>query len=326
MELNIFKIEENLNKISNILKLDGSKYEFAINSEINRLYEKFKTTRGYSDLIKNESDQYYDNCLKSISFIIKYSMEVFKITEKITPAIINKENSIDLGISIDNTGIQQFDNPIFYIRDLVEYYLNTFREIFILIENNCITGALARMRVLLEIYCIFTYFLKYPNTIRRYLDHFIVKNYNGKIKYSQIITPYEKQNYDRIKEKYKNEFDKFIKNYGWANNLKFPDSFDEIQREASHDNLQRYEFIKSMYSLLSEYSHSSASIVYQHKMINKQNIIAFIVFSGDMCISIVSTYIDWIFQNFEQINSEIKYLVPIMDELRKKILPIHPLI
>ena len=325
MDIDIFKIEENLERISQKIKADRNEYQNVLDIEIKRLYDKFKTTKGYSDLIKNRYNPYFENGLKSISFIIKYLLEVFQLIKNVTPKIINTENAINLGITLDKNENQAYNNPMYYIRDLIEYYLDTFREIYFLVENNFIFGALARMRILLEIYCIFNYLLLNPIAIRRYIDHSFVKKYNNKIKYAQNVTYQEELLFISIKEKYKDEFEYFSKNYGWAINLKNFDSFDEIQKIASNNDKSRYDFIKSMYSMLSEYSHSSAFIVYKQNNLSKFNIIAFLVFCGDMSLSIISKYINWIFQNFENMDNDVKYLIPILEYLRQLIFPIHPL-
>jgi hypothetical protein len=312
--MTVFNIKENLNKLSKISILDQIEYSKAIDNEIKLLLEKLKTTRGYSDLLKKPKNKYYDNALKTTSFVIEYSIEIFDILKTITPKNIDHHTAKILGILLrdDDPNKDNYYNIMYCIRDLIEYYIQTFHEIYTLIENNFINGYLARLRVLLETYCIFKFFLKFPDTIERYIDHSFIKRHLTKIKYSQYINHNETVQFGELKNKYLYEYDNFIKNYGWAGNkIKHLDSFNEIQVIASNGKKDKYDFIKRMYSLLSEYSHSSAFIVYKQNRISQFNILQFLIFSEDMCISIIEDYIDWIFQNYPNMDNNINYLSPV---------------
>jgi hypothetical protein len=314
----VFNIHENMNKMFNEIK-SGKEKEEIIKQEVKRIHEKFQTTRGYSDLLKGKSDIEDENDLKICSFIIVYATEVLETIAKI---IRKHETMAENSFSDENT--KQIGNPLNNFHMLIEHYLDIFKEVLILNENNYIYGAISRSRSLIEMLFIFRYLTSNPEAFIRYSDHGFLKYIERSKEWKISVRSSEMDRYEKIKIKYKSEYKTFIKNYGWVKDIKNPTGIGgliDILTEIHGDRATMY--LKDWYKLLSEFSHSSFFVVSRP---NRKYIPDFLPFAILYCLEILCNYIGNLVENF--MLSEIENLPAIITGLSEIIIdnlqPSHP--
>ena len=236
--------------------------------------------------------------------VLQYLKETELYLKNVTEEILNGNN--------ENYGL------LLIFQKLINYQINIFKEIYILSVNDCFLGAIGRYRLFLEIYCILKYFIKYPDAILRFIDHYLLRNYLFDKKINpHLITVENTKFHNELKKKYKNEYKIFIKNYGWAcHKLNEPNSIKELFKLTFEIN--EIDFINIEYNNVSEYSHASLSIA----MKNKININAFYNFlgkSGSLSFVMMRIYINWIIYILKTNDKRLMAIIEILDNLEKTI-------
>jgi len=316
--MQIFNIFDNLERMHNNIKTGKGKDD-VLKQEINILNKKFQTTRGYFDLLKGKSDPQDENDLKICSFVIIYASEVL---EAITKIIKKRETMPEKSFSDENKNVLK--NPLNSIHMLLVHYLDIFKEVLILNENNFIYGAISRSRSLLEMFFIFHYLFCNPESFERYSDHGFLRYIERSKKWKIPLRASEIERYEQIKIKYNDEYGKFIKNYGWVKEIKNPNGIGGLIDLFTNVNDDKTIFyLKDWYKVLSEFSHSSFFIVSRPE---RKYVPDFLPWAIIYCLEMLRAYTDYLVDKFKL--SEIEYLPDIIGGLIgiiiNNIQPYHP--
>lgn len=285
-------------EILEILKgKQSEEFSSLINTIIKEITDKEKTCR---DIIKQQEDKQTRllEIFAETALGIQFLKETQAYVTKIKSEIIEKGNDKD--------------SILITLGNMAEYNLGVLKEIYVMSVNNCFLGAMGRYRVFLETYCIFLYFVKYPDAIVRFMDHYALREYQGKRR-SKMETDDNKK-FSELRNKYKNEYDVFCKNYGWAcHTLSNPNSIKELFRYAFDDS--DYYFIKNEYNKASEYSHASLNIAMKKKL-TMNEVADFLVRSGELSITLMQFYILWIVDISKENDNRLHILVVILQKLK----------
>jgi hypothetical protein len=312
MNYSLFEIEDQIEKLTDnltdeeMMGIFTGKPNFNYLIEIDLLMQNVLNKKLHcKNLFKMQEEKYSQSTIAfaDTAFLLEYLTETENYLSKIKTKIVDNEND---------------KHYLFVLEKLVNYFLSVFKEIYVMLSNNCFLGATGRYRIFLEIYCIFKYFNKYPDSISRYVDHFVIKDYLMRKKfYPGAIRPKDKENYQIVHKRHKSEYSTFKQNYGWAcQKLKNPQSIKEIIRLALDDI--EYSFITSEYNLVSEFSHASLNIaMLQH--INKSELLKILIKSCDLGITIMRIYIGWIIQISEKEDKRLLALSDFLGRLAKSI-------
>jgi hypothetical protein len=301
---NVFDIPQHLTAMSRnpAINLYGPERDKVISDEIQRVYKAWIENKKIFSTVENRGVAKFDKELMTMSFLIKYLSELNKMIEILTPRMIGPtEDFIDpYGIPVF-MGFQKLTNSRFEIvRNVLSYYMDIYKEIYFLIKNDCLPGALARMRVLIETYCIFIFFSKHPGCIDKFVDHsFITEFLQKKNENPASITQPEEDRYEVIRQKFKtdDDFKRFCTHYGWAgDDIKNTATNTEIIKFAVHGDEKAYKDLHNFYNYLSEFSHTSAFAVISDKAIDINVVKYNLDILGDMFLSLTYTYIDWFSQ------------------------------
>jgi len=264
--MNIYKGKLNLN------------YQITIDLLMQNIMNQKIVCKEFFRLQEDKRSQ-FNRAFTDAALILEYLKESENYVAKIKKEIINDEEK---------------DGVLFVLEKLVKYFLSVFKEIYVMSINDCFLGATGRYRIFLEIYCIFQYFNKYPNTIVRFVDHYLIKEYLTKKHSNSNITIEDTKNFYSLKRKYKDEYMSFKQNYGWAcQKLENPNSIKEIIKFALND--AEFFYVNTEYNIVSEYSHASLNMAMM-KNININAVYNFLGKSGALSIAIMRFYIGWIIE------------------------------
>jgi hypothetical protein len=300
------------------IKKSGKNKDDIIKQEIDILNKKFQTTRGYSDLLKGKSDLHDENDLKVCSFVIIYVDEVL---EAITKIIRKREKMPKNSFSGENKFLNE--NPLNSIHMLIVHYLDIFKEVLILNENNFIYGAISRCRSLLEMFFIFQYLFCNPESFERYSDHGFLRYIERSKEWKIPLRASETERYEQIKIKYNDEYNNFIKNYGWVKGIKNPNGIGGLIDLLTNVKDNKIIFyLKDWYKGLSEFSHSSFFIVSRP---DRKYIPDFLPLAILYCLEMLKAYTDYLSEKF--MLSEVEYLpniiVGLIEIIINNIQPYH---
>ena len=310
MNYTILDINKYINKIVNkysseeIHQILGGKtnenFSSHINPIMNEIIDKKKLCK---DLIKQQEDKQIklSELFAETALVIQFLKEAQSYLIKIKNEIIDKENTIA--------------SILLTLGNMTEYNLNVLKEIYVMSMNNCFLGAMGRYRVFLETYCIFLYFIKYPDAIVRFMDHFTLRDYKSKRRAKLEIDDTKK--YNELRKKYGPEYTNFCKNYGWAcHTLNNPNSIKELFKYAFDDN--DYHFINTEYNKVSDYSHASLNIAMKKKL-SIDEVPDFLVRSGELSITSMQFYILWIMDISDKNDKRLCLLIEMLQNLKNTI-------
>jgi len=326
MNYNVFDIEIRLNNIekqlkgtnfiqdtyNDINKLHNSEYRIILENEVKDIHKKVSLCKDIFK-VQNVINPRFQMDLDATVLILQLLTEIEKYITKNVPEIITNKFA-ELAKKEQYYEFQYMNNNIVFIsiiRSMVVYFFNIHKEIFYLSNQSLHIGVFARFRVLIEIYSIIKFFIEHQECVIRFFDHQIIRNHIINKKWNQINDNIELYNF--VKNKYKNEFNTFKMNYGWAGKyITRHNSIKEIMDIAFKDKYEKEHF-KKEYDLLSEYSHVSSYTINTIGNISKGNLSLILARSNELSIYLTEVYLKIILTNTKYKEEPIAYILPLLN-------------
>jgi hypothetical protein len=336
MNYNVFSLAETLN---NIIKDSLEEVNFPYqephmdvdilkwDENIKKTVEKFLSQRMTCYQIletqrqRNSQKPKLPEEIVNAAFIIELSSEIEKLMFAYTPKIIGPTEDVDLdGLLIFN-GQNKYKAQMFdQLHKILVNFLKVGKEIYDLIMAQDYYGAIARYRMLIETYSIFSFFTNHPDCIAKFRDQAIVKQHKMLKSHNLPVKEEDEKLYQETIKKYTQKERKGIKwNYWWAGKyIKEHRSIKEIMEIALHSK-DEIAYMQQDYNFYSEYSHISSYVVNEPTSFNLDYFRNLTMRLIDMHFCIMELYVSWLLDRSFMQNSPLQDIVSILKKLREKI-------
>ncbi|MDR0909847.1 MAG: DUF5677 domain-containing protein [Spirochaetaceae bacterium] len=336
MNFNIFNIVDTLNSIrkDSMREYHFPKQEphmgvdsFKWGDNIDKTVESFLSKRPHcyqlleTQRIKNTQKPKIQYEIINAAFIIELSSEIEKVMEAFTPQIIGPTENVDMGGFFIFNEHNKFKAEMFdQLHKILIHFLKVGKEIYDLIMAQDYYGAIARYRMLIEVYSIFSFFTNHPACLERFRDQSIAKQHFFNKRNKAPINEELESKFQELKERYTaNEINNMNLNYWWAGEyILNHKSIKEIMEIALHSKEELDFFLKD-YNFYSEYSHVSSYVVNSPTNFNLDYFRDLTMRLIDMHFCILQLYVGWLLDKSFMQNSPLQDIISILKKLREKI-------